>query len=468
MSTFGGLSTAYSGLVAARQGLDVVGQNIANANTDGYTRQRVTTSAIGGSAQMGMFTGGVRVGQGVSVDGIERLGSANLDAQVRSTAGTSGYTAVRANALSSLETSLHEPGENGLSTQLQEFWAAWQDLSNAPGESAQSGLVLSQAGVLVTQIASGYQAVDSQWSEVRADLSGHVDELNNVASRVAELNGQIRSTLASGGNVNELLDQRGTLTTTIASLTGGALQERPDGTVDVLVGGNLLVSGTTAQRLTVTGSSRMDQAGAAPVRLQWASSPGTPVAIDGGEIAGGLSLLAASGPLAQAAASYNDFATQLAGQVNAIHQGGVSTTGATGLAFFGLDAALPAALGLSVIPTDASGIATGDPASGSQDGGVADAIAQLGATADSPNRTWASFVTSIGVATKSELQTASLADLAATSAVDRQLANSGVDLDEENVNMLMFQHAYQGAARVMTAVDEMLDTLINHTGLVGR
>jgi flagellar hook-associated protein 1 FlgK len=77
-------------------------------------------------------------------------------------------------------------------------------------------------------------------------------------------------------------------------------------------------------------------------------------------------------------------------------------------------------------------------------------------------------VTSLGATTRSALQHASLADQASTSAVKRQLSNSSVDLDEENVNLLMFQHAYQGAARVMTAVDEMLDTLINHTGLVGR
>jgi flagellar hook-associated protein 1 FlgK len=77
-------------------------------------------------------------------------------------------------------------------------------------------------------------------------------------------------------------------------------------------------------------------------------------------------------------------------------------------------------------------------------------------------------VTNIGVATRSELQQANLAGLASTSAVTSQLSNSAVDLDEENVNLLMFQHAYQGAARVMTAVDEMLDTLINRTGLVGR
>jgi flagellar hook-associated protein 1 FlgK len=475
VSTFGSLNTAYTGLVAARSGLDVVGQNIANANTDGYTRQRVTTSAITASPQTGLFSGGVRVGHGVSVDGIARLGNANLDAQVRFTSGTSGYTAVRGNALSALETSLHEPGANGLSAQLQGFWAAWQDLSNSVGETAQSGLLLGEANDLVTQIKQGYHSVDDQWTQVRDTLTGMVAELNGAASQVAELNGRIRSTLAAGGNANELLDQRNILTTTIASLTGASVRQQGDGTVDVLVGGNALVSGTTARELAVTGPNRMDGMQGTPpkaVRLTWTDRPDTPVAVDGGEIGGALSVLApasggSGGTLAQAAESYNQFAKFLADAVNGVHSKGFTPGGTTNLNFFDIGGT-NAALTLSVTPKSAADIATGGENAGAKDGSVADAISQLGTAADSPDSRWASFVTGIGVATKSELQHASLANLAATSAVSMQLSNSAVSLDEENVNLLMFQHAYQGAARVMTAVDEMLDTLINRTGLVGR
>jgi flagellar hook-associated protein 1 FlgK len=485
VSTFGGLNTAYTGLVAARRGLDVVGQNIANANTDGYTRQRVTTSAITASPQTGHFSGGVRVGQGVSVDGIARLGSANLDAQVRFTAGASGYSAVRSNALSAIEGSLNEPGKNGLSTQLQEFWAAWQEVSSNAGESAQAGLLIGQATVLASQIAQGYQAVDNQWTEVRGNVTSLVAELNSSATQVADLNGRIRSTLAAGGNANELLDQRNTLTTTIAALTGGSVRQLADGTVDVLVGGNALVSGTTAQPLTVTGPTRMEGVLGTPpvqgVQLEWANRLGSAVAVDGGEIAGALSVLAApngshtGGSIAEAAVSYNRFANDLVTQVNAIHQQG-AVPGApgvpAGLNFFNCDANR-AAQSITIVPTDASEIATGATGTGAKDGTIAARIAQLGVAAEdptksSPNKVWAAIVTGIGVASKSEMQNAKLTGLAATSAVSMQLSNSAVDLDEENVNLLMFQHAYQGAARVMTAVDEMLDTLINRTGLVGR
>ncbi|GEP28340.1 flagellar hook-associated protein FlgK [Cryobacterium levicorallinum] len=473
MSTFSGLNTAYSGLVAARKGLDLVGQNISNANTVGYTRQRVTTSAVGSLAETGQLTGGLRVGEGVSVDGIARLGNAQLDAHVRNSAAAAGYTAVRANSLSSIETSLNEPGENGISAKLDEFWAGWQELSNGSDSATPAALLLSTAGELTTMIAQGYQAVSTEYSSVRGDLGSMVSELNTAASQVAALNVQIRTTLATGGSANELLDQRELLTTTISALTGASVVAQSDGTVNVLIGGNALVSGGTASALTVSGASTLDDAmGGSAVTLAWADSARTSaVTIDGGEIAGALTLLATEGDLVTAAQGYNAFAENLAKGVNDIYKTNDDKTN-----FFTFESG-NAARSLAVIPQTGSAVHSGNSANGAYDDSIADAIAQLGAgkavdvdgnPVVSPNTTWSDFVSTIAVATQSELQQANLASTTATYASSQQLANSSVDLDEENVNLLMFQTAYQGAARVLTAVDEMLDTLINRTGLVGR
>jgi flagellar hook-associated protein 1 FlgK len=468
MSTFSGLNTAYTGLVAARKGLDVVGQNIANATTDGYTRQRVTTSSIGAPARVGMFTTPITVGQGVAVDGIARLGDVFLDARVRTSAASSGYWAARANVMTSLESTLREPGENGLSTQLQEFWAGWQNVANKAGDPAPAGVLLEEAGVLVSQIAAGYREVESLWTQVRSEVDGMVAELNDAAAQVADLNARIRSTLQAGGNVNELLDKRSTLTTTIASLAGGTARQLEDGTVEVLIGGNAIVSGDSFRAVEATGTHVFGTLATDPPKLQWKHS-GLAVSLDGGEIAGALSTLApaaggSGGVLAEAAASYNAFATDLATKVNAVHVTGQSPSGTIG-DFFGFNPGVPAALGLTVVPAGPADVATG---TGDLDGSIADQIAQLGTGAASPNNTWSDFVTSLGVTTRSNLQQATLAGLATTSAVNMQLANASVDMDEENVNLLTFQVAYQGAARVLTAVDEMLDTLINRTGIVGR
>lgn len=474
MSTFSGLNTAYTALVAARQGLDVVGQNIANASTDGYTRQRVNTSAIGSVAQIGPLSTRFSVGQGVSVDGIARLGNTFLDARARTASASSGYWDVRSSAMATLEGTLQEPGSNGISASLQKFWAAWSDIGNNAGKPAPAAVLIAQANALATQVATGYQQVDAQWSSQRQETEGNVTALNDAGKQIADLNARIRTTVASGAPANEMIDRRNALAATVAKLAGGVMRESPDGTVEVLIGGNALVSGTIFNEVKLAGGYQMVGAGANPVQLEWASRPGSSVALDGGSIAGGLAVLAPAdgtgtgGALAEAAASYNAFATQLATQVNAIHSTGAVADGTTGHDFFALDGALPAALGLSVVPTDVTGIATGAVGAGGFDGSVAQKISQIGAAAGSPDLSWSSIVSGIGAAAKSANQQSAIADLTTTTAVGAQLSNSSVDLDEENMNMLTYQRAYQGAARVMTAVDELLDTLINHTGLVGR
>lgn len=474
MSTFSGLNAAYRGLVAARQGIDVVGQNIANANSDGYTRQRVTTSPVAAAGTVGLFSGGVRAGEGVSVDGIARLGDAYLDARVRSSASVAGRWGARAEALSDLEATLHEPGTSGLSAQLSKFWAAWSDVSNHAGDAAPANVLLEESSILAARISSGYADIDAQWSGLRLKSDTMAVELNDAAAKVADLNAAIRSTLAGGGSANELLDQRSVLTTKIAALAGGSTRPLADGTVEVLVGGNSIVTGDAFRPVKLTGSYLLAGASTAPPALEWVDRPGSAISLEGGELAGVLSVLAPAdgfgtgGSIAEAAASYNAFASDLVAKVNAAHRTGATGTGATGIDFFAVTAGVPAAQGVTVLPTTAAGIASGAPGAGGYDGSVADLIANLGTGPDSPSTVWSKFVTGIGVATRSNVQQSVVADLAATSAVRTQLATSSVDMDEENVNLMTFQTAYQGAARVLTAVDEMLDVLINRTGLVGR
>ncbi len=291
MSTFSGLNTAYRGLTAARAGLDVVGQNISNASTDGYTRQRVTTSSIN-AVQPGLFSQGTAIGQGVSIDGYQRIGDAQLDQSVRATASTSGYASVRSGVLSNLETSLNEPGASGLSSQLQGLWSAWGDVSNSPGTAAPASTLLGQAQSVADTIKTGYQSVSSQWSSVRSTVDSQATGLNSDAKQIASLNAQIQQGLATGSSVNELVDKRNTLTEDVAKIAGGTVHANSDGTVDVLIGGNALVSGTDYRTVQVTGSPTLEGAAATPVQLEWTHRPGASVGLDGGTLAGALSVLA--------------------------------------------------------------------------------------------------------------------------------------------------------------------------------
>lgn len=478
MSTFGGISTAYSGLVAARAALDVVGQNVANVGTEGYTRQRVTQSAIPGVATPGtMLVSGVNVGNGVQVTGVVRMNDALVEARVRDTAAASGYWNVAAAAASDIETGLNEPGTTGLSATLGDFWAAWQDMGNQAGSDtsgAAGAALLEQGKTVASRIAGGYTAAANAWTAGRTAAAATVATVNDTAAQVAALNAAIVKGRATGGSVNELLDQRATALSTLAGLAGATARDNRDGTVDVVVDGNALVSGVTSRRLALTGATAIGDAGANPVRVTWADRPAMIVTPGGGELAGRLATLAGpdangtGGTYAEAAKVYDALATSIATQVNAVHATGSTPAGTPGGAFFALAAGAPAALGLSVVPTSAAQVAAADGTKGRSDGSVADRIAQLGTAAASPDRAWTAFVSGIATASRSAAGQAIIATRAADSAVTARTSQNGVDLDEETSNLVVFQQAYQGAARVLTAVDEMLDTLINKTGLVGR
>lgn len=466
-STFGLLNTAATALAAARAGTDVVGQNIANAATPGYVRQRVDVSSIG-SVRNGLLSNGVHVGGGVQVNGVARLADPLLDARVQTTSSVNGFWTVQSGALSTLETSLHEPGDSGTSTALQKFWSAWQDMGSHPGSAPQAGVLLQTAGQLSATIAAGYRDVVGQWSAQRDQAASTVANVNGLATQVAALNGQIRTTVAGGGNANELLDQRAKLTNQLADLTGATVRDLGNGTVDVVVGGNALVSGTTARPLALAGTTELAGAGTDPVHVEWADAPGVAVQLDGGRLAGSLAVLSGSGPLVATANAYSDLATSIATQVNAVHSTGATTAGTTGLDFFSLTAGVPPAVGLTVVPTDASGIAAGAVGSGALDGSIADRIANLGAATGSPDAQWSAFVVATGTTAATASTQSGLANAALTSATSMQSSQENVDMDEETTDLLTWQHAYQGAARVLTTIDDMLDTLINKTGLVGR
>lgn len=478
MGTFSGLTTSFTALTAARTAIEVAGQNIANVKTDGYTRQRaelVSNPALGSIGLLAPPRAGV--GQGVTVSGIARLADETANRQVRAGSASAGYHTERAAALAELEARFAEPGDESISSAMQEFWASWQDLSNATGDGASAAVVLERARVLADRIAAGATETAAQWTSLRGAADTMVAEVNTTAERVAELNDAIRRTGLAGGNVNELLDERDRLTGRLAELAGGEVHAHDDGTVDVLIAGNPLVSGAAVNRVALAGPTTP---GAQAVTLEWERRPGTPIGLDGGALGGALSMLApatggtgaggagAGGPLAETLAAYDRVATELATQVNAVHRTGVTKTGATGLDFFALDPGVAPALGLRVVPTGVDGIAAAAPGSGALDGSIADRISQLGTGPGAPDVVWAGFVTGIGVTAGAEYDRSALADLRLDSAVARQQSQASVDLDEENMNLVLAQTAYQGAARVFTAIDEMLDTLINRTGTVGR
>lgn len=474
-SSFGGLSIASSGLSAARAALEVTGQNVANANTEGYTRQRIDQSPMAQTALATYFTQNSN-GEGVVVNGVSRLNDAVVDARVNSTASSSSYWSTTADAVSTVETSLNEPTTSGLASQLNTFWNDWQTVANNIGTTASSSAasqLIQQGNLVASTISGGYDAAKNAWSAARTAADSTATTINTTAANIANLNKTIRSLSAAGGNVNSLLDQRDAAVTTLAKLTGATTRSNADGTIDVVVGGNSLVSGVTSRSVKVAGAADFSEvANGKSVTLEWTDSPGSTVSLDGGEMAARIASLqpaatgGTGGVFAEAAQAYNTIAKTVADAVNTIHEAGANSAGQTGLKFFTYTSDATAASTLAVAAKSGADIATGGltatgTSKGANDASNADAIAQLGSSATGPNTTWATYVSRVGSQSATAAARSTTATTAATAATTAQTSVSGVDLDEETSNLVIYQHAYQASARVISTINDVLDTLIN-------
>ena len=458
--SFSSLNTALTALRYTSAAMDVASNNIANVNTEGYTRRRVLAASIGAPAVPANWSIYDGVGGGVATNGVDRLSDALLDARSRTEHGNQSYLDVRSTVLQRVETAIGEPGDTGVSKALADFRAAWHDLANDPGGSASRTNVLGAATALADAIHAQSRSLDSEASTQRASLISAVSEVNTVATQLAQTNKTIAASQLDGVDVSNLQDQRDQLANRLAELTGGTATPRADGGLDVTVGGVSLVSGSTARSLVITGGTNPDgSADGNPVSLG-ISDGTTTTAVSGltGSVGSTTDLLTTTLPAY--AAGLSAVAKDLADGVNALHQGGFDSTGAAGGAFFTYDPTNVAG-SLSVAITDASKIAAAGTAGGTLDGSIADSIGASGSTESA----YQQLVTGFGTEVSSVKRQQTTQQMLTTQIDSARQQLSGVNLDEEMVSMLSSQRAYEAAARVMTTVDSVLDTLINRTGV---
>ncbi|MFP5346538.1 MAG: flagellar hook-associated protein FlgK [Actinomycetes bacterium] len=462
MSSFAALSVALSGLQSQRRAMEVGGQNVANANTVGYTRQRAELSALGPAARYSLQGTPRAVGNGVEVKAVVRLADEFAMARLRGSEADASFLSARSATLNQIETRFNEPGDDGLNAQLSELWAAWGDVGKGPGDTAARGVLLQQAQAVVNQVAAGYSGVSTQWSQLRDQTVGLVSEVNATASSVADLNKQIAVAAAVGAPVSELADERDRLTLKLSQLSGATVRSNADGTVDVLLGTSPLVSGPKAGRLQLAGAATIEDVGSTPPRIEWVGGDGSPVTVPSGRVAANLESLSATLP--KAAKGYDDVAQALADTVNTLHVGGYDLNGSAGQAFF----TGRGAMGIRVAITDPALVAASASADQRLDGSLAYRIGDIANDSAGPDKVWQRFVVDTGVEAQATARRAVNAEVVRKDAEAQWTSTTSVDVDEEMVNLVAVQRAYEGAARMLTAVDQALDTLINRTGLVGR
>ena len=476
MSTFSGLNTATSALFAQQRALDVTGQNIANVNTPGYSRQRAELVSVGGATVPAIFSVSDQVGQGVSADTITRIRDAFLEKRAQGEHAATESLTVTQDALSQIEDAFREPGDTGLQSQLDKMWAGWGDLAK---ETDQQGTgaraqVLERTRTVVDSLHTTSAALDQQWMQDRDSLGALVQDVNASASTIADLNQAIKRGLAGGLPVNELADKRDALVMKLSEQIGATSALKDDGTMTVSVPGATLVDEISTIKLTLQGQTTPSGPGGRPSIV---TQPGGTTIHPSGTAEGQLSAMNELIPRYRT--QLDGIAQQLAQQLNTAHQAGYDQTGTKGVPLLddgtgtGATAVDPstvtaanirlrvtdvAQLAAAALPTTATGGVV------SSDRGNASAIYQLRLGSGSPDANYQKMIVALGVESSVASGNLKTQGVISTQVDAARESVAGVSIDEEMTNMLQYQHAYSAAAKLVTTIDETIQTLLNMVG----
>lgn len=464
-SSFSGLNTALTSLYAQRRGLDITGQNIANANTEGYTRQRVRMQSQTGSLNPGVYSTTTQVGNGVTVSQVERGRNAYLEERGRTEHANSAYLASQSAAYDQVESVLAEPSDTALQTRLHDMWDAWNDVANNWQDASTRSALLERSRTVAITLNDTHAALSNQYASNFEQGSTYVKQINSLAASVADMNQQIVVAQAAGLEANELQDQRDVAIMQLSELTGATAQAKPNGSVNVFLGTAPLVSDFATRTVQLDGSPTLKGNATAAASLVWTDSGSKAQA--GGTM--GAMLDTMNSILPNVAKNLDAVASKLIDTVNTAVTGAFTKIGDPGTPLFdGVGAA-----DIEVLITDPDAVAfsstSADPgADGAVDSVVADSLADMSVASDGPDQVYQAMIGQLGVAAQSSARRREIQD-AVTDQVDTSRdAESGVNLDEEMTQLLTFQRGYEAASRVLTTIDSMLDQLINRTGLVGR
>mgnify|MGYP001068921045 CR=1 FL=1 len=468
-STFGSIETTLRGLRAQQIALDTTGHNISNANTPGYSRQaaEMTATAPYAVPTMNRYQIAGQIGTGVTVTQIRRMRDQFVDRRTQYENSSLGYWDARQRNFSHLEVTLAEPADldtgSSIGYHLNEFWSALQQLGNAnrPDNIAVRSVLREKANNLCDSIRSTYRQLTTLQQDISAEIGVKIGRINSLADQIAGLNAEIAKITAVGDNPNDLLDQREVLVGELSTLTSISIQSDELNRYSISISGMLLVAGDTPYHMSVEDDGS----------VVWAHN-GTDVYFANGELKGLMEMRDVE--IQYYIDSLNEFATTLITEFNTIHGEGYDLDGNNGINFFAGtsaeditldDAILDSINGLNSIAASITGeVGNGENAlrlariikeeeliDGTTLSDFYDSlIAKLGVDAEKAKVTHANQKTLVG-----HLK-------------NMQESVAGVSLDEEMANLIKFQNAYMASARMMTAIDEVLDKLINGTGIVGR
>jgi flagellar hook-associated protein 1 FlgK len=464
-----GLEIGRRALQAQQAALNLTSNNVANANTQGYSRRRAVMESVeGGPAG--------RVGSGVDVTRVERMHSRFLDAQARTENQVRGRWEELEHTLGGLEsifnettgagsseagTVFNEPSGAGLSGSLSRFWNAWQDLANVPESGAARAAVRQEAEFMANTLHQSHARLEESRVQLDNEVVAEVAAINGLLDRLASINAQIPRASFGRGGLADLEDQRDQLLDELSKKMDIGLVEQDNGQVSVLLSGHNLVAGASAVHLA---TRQVTTGGLSGTQVTF-SDDDSLAPVRAGRLSG---LMEARDQLIpDLSRRLDELAAGMVEQVNGLHRAGTGLNGATGVNFF--DPQHTTAANISVdeaVRADLNNIAASQDGN-SGDNGVALAISGLrnkrfmDGGASTVERFYSTLLGEVGSRSKEAQTMAENHRLFSTQIENRRQSIRGVSLNDEGAQLVLFQRAYQAAARTVSVIDDLMETTIN-------
>lgn len=496
VSSFFGLFTAQRSLTTSQTAMNVVSNNIANANTPGYSRQSIelkTSSSypqpiVGTQSLPGTF------GTGVEIESISRTRDSFLDAQYRVESCTYGQYQQKQWALENIEGILAEPSDSGILSKLDQFFSSAQDLTLNPEslsvrtsfvqQAVDLSVVLNQQAAQLQELRETLVGNETDLTSVQQSKLGmYVVDVNSKLESLAHVNREIITLKGNGVEPNDLLDERDRILDDLSQLLPLTVVENTNGSVNVSLGANALVTGSIVNNtLSVQNSGDIND----PADVLLSGPPIVNVNADiNSGICGGILEMGGNDPtkitVYDMIENLDTLANEIATQINALQSGGryidsatgqlVNSAGAFDELFTGGPPVTAANISVDQDLIDdpnrvsAAIITAANDEVGSS--GQALAMAQLRniAFAALGNATFNGFqssnVSALGVQAKSVDNFVDSQGTLVNQIDLRRESVSGVNLDEELVDLIRYQRAFEASSRVMSTMNDILDVLIN-------
>lgn len=469
------LSIGRSGLGASKKSLEVTGHNISNANTEGYSRQRVDQVASQPIRKSGLI-----VGTGTDVRGIHRIEHTQMERKIHDAISDHSFHDESYNQLNQVQEVFNELDAEGISQVIGNFFNSFRQLANEPENEAVRSIVRDNANVLISDFKRVTQTLNKTSTEIDKQIKRNVEEINYNTQEIAKLNKRIATLEASGDETGDLRDQRDLFLRDLSKYfkLNTYTDNRGSFVVNAEGVGSLVTAGQTLE-LIAKGVTKEKSSNNMPgsMEIYFKAKPGARITdkFRGGKI--GSLIDVRNKTLVEMKGRMDKLAYGLVNQVNEIHRSGystnrqVSTIGGEKINFFAdIDNQEDASLNIELsaeVENDLSNIMSASKPNSPGDNSVAIKISQLQfkKTMDDGKSTMEEYflqnVGSIGIQTgKAEIEREQANGILNQSKTIKDRI-TGVSLDEEAANLVKYQHAYQASAKVIQAAEEMFRTLIN-------